>query len=430
MKKFALIAMASSKNWYSYAPLFASLDDYNLFDKYDPFLLKKRTKTYIQKITQKYDHCVFAFSFYTHEAPSIIKEVRMIKESHPPDQITFIAGGPHPSGNPFQTLQLGFDIVVKGEGEWIFPRLLECLFKNEDLGSLKGICYLNRNRFCESPPPDLLPLDQYKTYSQRFQLYPPIEITRGCPFACKYCEVTYLFGQIMRHRSIETILDIVKHYQQIFTGRRTTDIRFISPNSLAYGSNDGRSPNPEKIITLIRSIHELGKDNLRIFFSSFPSETRPEFISTSLLEQIAPFISNEQIAFGAQSGSDRVLKLIGRAHTVQDVRNATYAVIDAHFIPLIDFILGLPVERPADQYLTLDLIKELIQLKCKIRIHYFMPLAGTPYENANSVAIEPTILSELGRYAQEGSIEGNLDTQIRNSNRIQKFLRAFNTKIN
>ncbi|MHA1266781.1 MAG: TIGR04013 family B12-binding domain/radical SAM domain-containing protein [Candidatus Helarchaeota archaeon] len=421
MKKFALVGCLSSKNWYSFAPLFANLERFNIFQKYTPFLIKKRTESALQPLINQFERIILAYSFYTHETPTILQELNQIKSQFPREKIKFIAGGPHASGNPQQTIRMGFDLVIKGEGECSFPLLLERLWNDTSYSDIPGVCYSTGNSIHESTPINFIDLDETPTFSEKFHLYPPLEISRGCPFGCKYCQVSYLFGRTMRHRRIETILKIVKVYQKIFMGRRSLDIRFISPNSLAYFSKDGRSPNPKKIIQLLKSIYELAKDNIRIFFASFPSETRPEFISLSLLEHIAPFLSNDHIAFGAQSGSDRILQLINRQHTVQDIQNATEAVLDSGFIPLIDFILGLPGEHPQDQFQTLTLIKELINQKARVRIHYFMPLAGTPFANASSAPIAPTILSELGRFAKKGKIEGNLNTQIQNSYQIQTF---------
>jgi radical SAM superfamily enzyme YgiQ (UPF0313 family) len=86
--------------------------------------------------------------------------------------------------------------------------------------------------------------------------------------------------------------------------------------------------------------------------------------------------------------------------------------------------VGLPDETLEDQGQTLELMKQLIRLKAKIRIHYFMPLAGTPFETRSAVPIAPPIFSEFGRLAKERQLIGNLNTQIQNSLRIQKFFEA------
>jgi len=424
LKKYALICCVSSKNWYSYAPLLARLEQLDIFHDLEIFFLKNRSNSNLQNIIPTYISTIFAYSFYTHELPEITAEIKRIREQYSKWNLLFIAGGPHASGNPGQALKLGFDVVVKGEGELTFPLLLERIVRKIPYTDIKGLCFQIDNCIHTSVPSQLLKLDDYPTFSQPFNLYPPLEITRGCPFGCKYCQVTYLFGRTVRHRSIETILKIVRAYQRVFAKRRSTDIRFISPNSLAYGSADGRIPNPSKIKKLLKCISDLG--NIRIFFATFPSETRPEFINSSLLNDISPYLSNTQIAFGAQSGSDRILQLIGRSHTVEAIKNAAQIILDANLTPIIDFILGLPHEKLEDQYQTLEVIKDLVNDGSKIRIHYFMPLPGTPFENAQPVPIAPPILSDLGRYAKKGYLKGNLDAQIKNSKRIVDLLKGLN----
>ena len=77
-------------------------------------------------------------------------------------------------------------------------------------------------------------LDSYPPFAK---ILAPIEISRGCPWGCAYCQTPRLFGTCMRHRSIPIIAEFA---------RRHKDIRFTSPNSLAYGS-DGRRPRLEKV---------------------------------------------------------------------------------------------------------------------------------------------------------------------------------------
>ena len=83
-------------------------------------------------------------------------------------------------------------------------------------------------------------LDPYPPFAR---ILSPIEISRGCPWGCTYCQTPRLFGSCMRHRSIP----IIAKY-----ARRHKDIRFTSPNSLAYGS-DGRRPRLEKVEALLKA---------------------------------------------------------------------------------------------------------------------------------------------------------------------------------
>ena len=49
-----------------------------------------------------------------------------------------------------------------------------------------------------------------------------------------------------------------------------------------------------------------------LYFGTFPNEVRPEFVDDRALGLITRYCSNTRVAFGIQSGSDRVLAAIGR----------------------------------------------------------------------------------------------------------------------
>jgi Fe-S oxidoreductase len=164
----------------------------------------------------------------------------------------------------------------------------------------------------------------------------------------------------MRHRSIDAIATWARRYR---------DIRLVSPNALAYGS-DGRSPRLDKVERLLRAL----KGN--VFFGTFPSEVRPEFITEQSLDLVTTYCANTRLAFGAQSGSDRVLSALHRGHTVQDVEQAIDRCIE-RLTPVVDFILGLPMEEAEDQERTLHLIREIVR-NGQVRVHRFLPLPGTP----------------------------------------------------
>ena len=149
-------------------------------------------------------------------------------------------------------------------------------------------------------------LDFYPPFTR---ILAPIEISRGCPWGCAYCQTPRLFGHCMRHRSIP----VIARY-----ARRHKDIRFTSPNSLAYGSG-GKKPHLEKVRSLLKTLSEQKKP---IYFGTFPSEVRPDFVSDEALDIITKDCANKSISLGGQSGSPAVLESIGRGHGVQEIESA------------------------------------------------------------------------------------------------------------
>ena len=327
------------------------------------------------------------YSFATQQASSIFREVANARTGS-----IFIAGGPHPSARPEETLRF-FDYVVIGEGEKTLPELIDVIRNNGDISSVKGIAYKNENNIVFTEKRDQVNLDEYPPFDNNI-MHNTIEITRGCPFNCAYCQTPQLFGHNMRHRSIDTISKYSKFLK---------DIRFTSPNAFAYGS-DGIHPRIEKIESLLRA---LSPGN--IFFGTFPSEVRPEFISDDILELVSDHCQNTTINMGGQSGSHRILESIRRKHTVEDIIIGAEKCMDHGFTPVVDFIFGLPDETEVDQLETLKVIKWLTGKGGKVHSHYFMPLPGTPFENSTPAPISRQVEKVMGELALHGKTTGVWD---------------------
>ncbi|CVK33616.1 putative enzyme [Methanoculleus bourgensis] len=295
--------------------------------------------------------------------------------------------GPHASAC-YSDVARYADYVVVGEGEYTLPALLAAIEEGRD------------------PPPGVATARGYTParHTVLLDAYPPfsevkgfIEITRGCPFGCGYCQTPRLFGRCMRHRSVDEISRYAARFR---------DIRFVTPNAFAYGS-DGVHLRLDRVEQLLRSLDG------RIYFGTFPGEVRPECVSQQSIDLILDYCANTRLHFGAQSGSDRVLRLLHRGHTVEDVVRAVDLCRENGLVPVVDFILGLPFETDDDQRATLDLVR-LVTRAGKAHIHYFMPLPGTPLQNSRPRGLLPETEKVLGRLALGGRITGSwMDHEIR-----------------
>ena len=332
---------------------------------------------------------IMIYSFTTRQATKVFLEVKNTGT----DSI-FIAGGPHPSGAPEETLEY-FDYVVIGEGEETLPELVKAIQEGKDPGKIPGIAYRDEKTgkvviTLKRPYADL---DSYPCFDPE-KLRSPIEISRGCPWGCKYCQTPRLFGREVRHRSIDSILRNAKYYD---------DLRFIASNSLAYGS-DGIHPRFDKVEKLLSALHEIPNKN--IYFGTFPSEVRHEFVTEESVELIRKYCANDSLGLGAQSGSERVLKEIQRGHTVEDLISAVECCLEHEITPAVDFIFGFPTETEEDQEKSLELIRWICRKGGTVRAHYLTPLPGTPYSSAIPSEVIGRINSELGKLALDGKLTG------------------------
>ncbi len=381
-------------NRYSINSLIAALEHRGLLDEFEFELCNLDSK----KINKnENDLLVFCYSFCTPQLFTIRESIKRFRESYP--EAILIAGGPHPSGAPEDTLSLGFDYVIVGEGEKTFPELISNL-KNSKL----------KSRVIKAEKVD--DIDKYPSWSDKYSRFFPIEITRGCPFACKFCQTSFLFGTKPRHRSIESIISYVEKFFK--SGKR--DLRFISPNALSYGSEDGKTIDLKKVEMLLKSIRRIS-ESIRIFFGTFPSELRPEHLTKETLDLVKDYIFNKTLTIGAQSGSEKILEKINRGHTVDDVYNAVRNAVEGGFSVNVDFIFGLPEETEKDQRDTINFMEKIISLghkhniSVKIHTHYFIPLPGTPLYNKKPSKISRELTNYLSKLYNSKNIFGEWDKQ-------------------
>jgi len=368
-----------------------------------------------------YRYVILGSTIYTTQLYTLLplyNELSNLKRRY--SNLILVAGGPHASGDPSGVLRLGFDIAFIGESEISFPSYLKSLIDGGDVFKTPGIAYLEDNRIRFNKVVRVGSLDEYPPYAVRAGLYNPIELTRGCPFGCGFCQVTRLFGVVPRHRSIDNVIENVEC--MIRVGVR--DIRFITPNSLGYGSRDGVKPELDILEEFLSRLHNIvvSRYGGRIFYGSFPSEARPEFVSEDTARILKKYTSGKRVIIGAQSGSNRVLKLLNRGHLIEDVLNAVEILRRYDFRVDVDFIFGLPYEDDEDVELTIKAMERIIELGGIIHAHYFMPLPATPLFKYKPKPIHPKILKFLNKYEGRGRVFGYWRRQIDISYKILELI--------
>ena len=333
-------------------------------------------------------------SFFTSQASGARNLISRLRGRFGND-VAILAGGPHPSGAPEEVLAMGADCVVRGEGEKTIIRLAKLFLEGGRAAGTINSC------------PGTAALDDFPPFSPKWHLFGPIEITRGCPFGCAYCQTTYLAGARPRHRSLENLLALT----ELMNSEKLKSVRFISPDAFAYGSPDGRRLVPEQVEKLLKGVRGiLGREG-QIFFGSFPSEVRPDHVTPELLELTRRYATNKRLVIGAQSGSGRMLEAVRRGHTVDDIYRAVKLAAAAGFGTDVDFIFGLPGETAKDEEATISVMKDLTDLGARIHAHTFMPLPQTPLARARPSPISPKAEKFLKNLCSGGKAFGQWEAQ-------------------
>ena len=367
------------------------------------------------------DTVLLAFSFFTSQIWDIhamLEELRPLKEKY---TVHFIGGGPHVTGDMERTVTvLGFDWALSGEGEYVFPAVVETLRDGRDPTGIRGVTgYDARGALVCTGQAEPVDLEQYSPDARRFRRYGPIEITRGCPYGCKFCQTGDLMGRSVRHRSIGMIEEVIRRANREFPVRF---FRALTPNALSYGSEKGVQPNlpaVEELLTMLRrNLPPEGK----IYMGYFPSEVRPNNVTPESVALLRRFVDNDDIVIGAQSGSDRILKAAHRGHTAEDVIRAVDILHAGGFIANVDFIFGLPGEEPEDVEKSLALIEYLADKGAKLNVHTFMPLPQTPWTLAKYGTIPPEAGRIIRSLAPKGVVYGDWVNQAAMAKRIHAYM--------
>jgi B12-binding domain/radical SAM domain protein len=335
----------------------------------------------------------------------VYHEIRKLRDRFG-DSLVIIGGGPHASARPKEMLDVGFDFVVVGEGEKVFRDLMNCLINDDNPSMVEGVVAEGDVSIPKPRDRPKVSLDDYPPFALGMNILGPVEVTRGCPFACKFCCTPFLTGGGVRHRSVESVVQWLEQAVQRRGFRRTW---FLSPNALSYGGK-GRDVVPEKLERLLKE--STAVEGLEeVFFGAFPSEVRPEFVTKSILEMMRTYVANDTLQIGLQSASDRVLEYSNRHHTVKEGLDAVEIALDCGFTPHVDMIFGLPNETRKELDDSIDMCEMLSEMGAKVHGHVFMPLPGSAFENMPPGRLDQDSRSTLGEFSRRGILTGSWSSQ-------------------
>ena len=192
-----------------------------------------------------------------------------------------------------------------------------------------------------------------------------INIMYGCDKFCTYCIVPYTRGK-QRSRHPEYILNEIK--ELVKNGYK--EVTLLGQNVNAYGKDLDID---YKMENLLEDVAKTKIDRIR-FVTSHPWDFTDEMIEVIKNNpNIMPYIH-----LPLQSGSDRILKLMGRRYTKEkylELFNKLKKALPYSSITT-DIIVGFPGETEEDFNDTLDVVNE-----CKFDSAFtfiFSPRIGTP----------------------------------------------------
>ncbi|MBL9022531.1 MAG: TIGR04013 family B12-binding domain/radical SAM domain-containing protein [Myxococcales bacterium] len=358
------------------------------------------------------DTILCLWSFYSTELEEALSARAALRPRT--ERVLHVAGGVHATAEPAETLAAGFELVALGEGERTIVDLVLALAEGADPRRVTGLGWLDDHGSYRSlGPGERVVLDDWPAHNARDMRFCPIEITRGCVYACRFCQTPYVFKARFRHRSVEN----VRAHVRAMRAAGLPYVRFLSPTSLSYGAT-GTEVSLDAIEALLAGVREEAGPETKIFFGTFPSEVRPEHVTDDALRVMKRYVNNDNIVIGGQSGSERVLASSLRGHDVADVVRAVKTAAKWGFRPNVDMLFGLPGEEEEDRDATRRLMQELVDLGGRVHSHTFLPLPGTPLASAPGGTVDGAIARDLELYEARGRSYGSWRTQIVSAERL------------
>jgi len=131
-------------------------------------------------------------------------------------RIPVVMGGPHVTFCPEDGLSVA-DFVIRYEGEFAFPALLEALQGLKDIRQVPNLSWKNGREVVHNPVSEILPdLDDDSPFpdygivlNKKFLPFVSLETSRGCPYRCSFCCVPRMF-KAPRQRNPEAVVEYIE----------------------------------------------------------------------------------------------------------------------------------------------------------------------------------------------------------------------------
>lgn len=263
---------------------------------------------------------------------------------------TVILGGVHPTVLPEEAKKYAHSVVI-GEAENLWHTILNDVenktlkefYKEDEFPSLEDvpiISYKNIN------------LNPYITNIGQKRPFVSLYATRGCPFGCKFCSVTKIFGKSYRMKPIENIISEVHHVQSL-----GVDIVFFADDNIAFKPDYAR-----ELFKALKKTH-----------INWVSQTSTTILKHPDLITLAGDSGCFSLLVGIESlNKDALASANKNFNKIENYVHLFNELSRAGIMPMYSFIFGFDSDTPEHFMETLEFLK-------KNRIYYPLFWLMTPF---------------------------------------------------
>lgn len=331
-------------------------DDINFIVLDTRVATKKETKTFFKNRFDLVGITVFSPVYF---------EVKDIFQKLKQNNVPVCLGGPYVTTimqDIFTETPAAY--AIYGEGEETFNQLIFYLKGKGRKENIDGLMYRNeQNEIITNPRRkrikdlDLLPTPAYDIFPMnRYPLH-RIVSSRGCPYACAWCNSSSLWKDGLHWMSPGKIVNEIEYL-----------ISHYGLKTFVFGDNSFNFDlkRVEKFCDL------LFEKNIKILWSvSF----RPDKVTSELAKKMRKS-GCFNVSIGIESANNDILEKLGKRTTIEDIKKGIKILKEENIEIMSQYVIGSP-------YDTLDTVKESIEFAktsgCDFSNFYtVLPFKGTP----------------------------------------------------
>ncbi|MFZ0942326.1 MAG: radical SAM protein [Syntrophobacteraceae bacterium] len=338
---------------------------------------------------------VIGFSTMCNTYPYALRTAQLLKQIKP--DITVVFGGPHATvvGKETLTSFAFVDFVLMGECEHSIVDFVAYLsMQDRSPADVPGLIFRQKGTAiqsgCNYPVlrADELPEINYELFPDLHDFSSiPLDVGRGCPFACTFCTTSVYWERRYRLRSAQYVIDTVKYLKSM---HGLTSFGFVHDNFTA---------SPHRVADFCEHIIASGLE------FKWRCSARPDCVDSKLLELM--FTAGcRSIFMGVESGSPRIQRLCNKRLKLDRVAPLVSKSMEFGIPITVSFITGFPYEEIADIERTLRMMSAINyegRTSCDLQLHLLSPVPGAPLLD------EPNVEIALDDTASDVSASGTLD---------------------
>lgn len=292
---------------------------------------------------------LYGIQLYTPTVNIAIEIAKFIKINFPKKPV--ICGGAHPTALPNSEALSIFDNLILGEGERSIITVADSHRDKKSIPRTIKSSFIKNLDTIPFPDRDLVDMDIFHRKVEGKRCFGIIG-SRGCCYKCAFCD-TALFGETLRARSIDNIVEEIKYVISKYNVRH---FEFFDDIFLIR---------KEQLIEFKNKIKDLG--------IIYRCNSRADTLTKERCEIIYDS-GCRTLCFGIESGSQKILNAMKKNTTVEKNLAAIKMAQEAHLTTIGYFILGFPGETKETIQETIEFIKN--SNIAQVQFYTFIPLPG------------------------------------------------------